>query len=398
MFTGSRLVGGCYLLQLRTERGCPDLLGTLRVERSAARSTNELVISGDLYASRDVLAWSNPSEPRSAGLIPIFPRSAYHSYLDVLSASLEHGRLQLVADQRLYRSRGGGTQGHFFLPSGSRMLTLDLFARVKAGKPIYEGRASVGHQDVGSVTLGWTSSNLRRAGLSIHSLEGAVPPEPVFDGALRVYFDTVFADVAWDLSVHEGAANIRCRPGLAANGRWTNSDLFELLQSVRTPSADLDKEWSVDLLVVPYGRDTELGVLFDEEERTAAATFCDGRYSNVNAYGYGEAVGKRQRDIPRAYLRSALHEVTHVFNQIDQHRGRGDDNSIMTTSPRLANLLTLSGETFPAGAKMTHSAEVGHLLKHLPDPVVRPGGWPFQSWCQSDVPGRARRVCRLRTT
>jgi hypothetical protein len=56
--------------------------------------------------------------------------------------------------------------------------------------------------------------------------------------------------------------------------------------------------------------------------------------------------------VPRAFLRSGCHEVGHGFNQ--QHQSLvgfgepGSDNSIMTTTPELADFLAASGTgTFP---------------------------------------------------
>jgi hypothetical protein len=241
-------------------------------------------------------------------------------------------------------------------------------------------------QNIGSVRLEWVSPLLRRADLYIHEVDGAVSPEPVQDGSSTAYFDTVFADSGWDLTVHRGESNVPCRRARAASDRWTNADLFELLRAARGTVADVDTQWRVDLLVVPTGMDAELGVMFDEQNRTATATFCNGRYSPINSLNYGEAAGQRQLDVPRAYLRSALHEVTHAFNQIDQHRGSGDDNSIMTTTPRLADVLRDKGETFPTNIRLGHNMAVRSYLNHLPDPVVRPCGWPFQSWCWESVP------------
>jgi hypothetical protein len=221
-----------------------------------------------------------------------------------------------------------------------------------------------------------------------------VAPAPVTDGGLPVYFDTVFERAGWDLSVHSVELSA-ARSARSEGDGWTNADLGQLLETVRTPDLTHDERWRVDLLVVRRGMDTGLGVMFDLVDRSAAACFSDGRYSAIHSAGYGAAAGRMQREVPRAFLRNALHEVTHAFNQLDQHRLGADDNSIMTTTARLAELLSIEGAgRFPEDTRLTHNHEVRHLLNHLPDPVVRPGGWPFGSWISADVPGLARQSMR----
>src|SRR5258706_12065736 len=56
------------------------------------------------------------------------------------------------------------------------------------------------------------------------------------------------------------------------------------------------------------------------------------------------AANKKQREVPRAFLRSAAHELTHGFNQIHQENEGGADNSIMTTTPSVADFLAARSE------------------------------------------------------
>src|SRR6185369_7889848 len=110
---------------------------------------------------------------------------------------------------------------------------------------------------------------------------------------------------------------------------------------------------------------------------------------------FGLAANKKQRDVPRAFLRSAIHELTHTLNQIHQEQETTADNSIMTTTPSVADVLggPASGApgVFPDKIELAHNATVRHHLDHMPDPVIRPGGWPFASWFPTGAPQAADR-------
>jgi hypothetical protein len=111
---------------------------------------------------------------------------------------------------------------------------------------------------------------------------------------------------------------------------------------------------------------------------------------------FGAAANQKQRDIPRAYLRSATHEVTHTLNQIHQETETTADNSIMTTTPSVADVLGGPGTgapgVFPDQIALAHNTTVRHHLNHMPDPVIRPGGWPFASWFPTGAPQAADRL------
>jgi hypothetical protein len=124
--------------------------------------------------------------------------------------------------------------------------------------------------------------------------------------------------------------------------------------------------------------------------REACASFSDDGYPTSDSSNFGAAANKKQRVIPRAYLRSATHEVTHTLNQIHQEQETAADNSIMTTTPSVADVLggptTGAPGVFPDQINLAHNAIVRHHLNHMPDPVIRPGGWPFGSWFPTGAP------------
>ena len=75
--------------------------------------------------------------------------------------------------------------------------------------------------------------------------------------------------------------------------------------------------------------------------------------------------------------------------------GTPADNSIMTTTPSVADVLGGPGTglpgVFPDQIALAHNTTVRHHLNHMPDPVIRPGGWPFSSWFPTGAPQAADR-------
>jgi hypothetical protein len=134
------------------------------------------------------------------------------------------------------------------------------------------------------------------------------------------------------------------------------------------------------------------GVMYDQiaVPREGCASFSDDGYPSGDSANFGVAVNRRQREVARAYLRSATHEITHTFNQIHQEQETTADNSIMTTTPSVADVLggptTGAPGVFPDQINLAVNTTVRHHLNHMPDPVIRPGGWPFASWFGTAVP------------
>ena len=133
-------------------------------------------------------------------------------------------------------------------------------------------------------------------------------------------------------------------------------------------SVNLDKVWYQHLLVVSAAIGDGHGIMFDtiNVPREGFASFSDDGYPTSDSSNFGPAANKKQRDVPRAFLRSATHEVTHGFNQIHQENEGGADNSIMTTSPGVADYLASHGGTFPDGIVLDFNDHVRHRLIHLP--------------------------------
>ncbi|TWB04050.1 hypothetical protein FBZ96_102524 [Bradyrhizobium stylosanthis] len=438
---------GCYQINFRPTASLVTFEGTLRVDRSAPDGgADHLIVSGDLYSTRLVIdplphplppvggtdeeddAAADPGltslaaslsavdepvipHPILRPRIPIFPRSRYHSYLRVTSVSApiavpfpKKCELTIVAEQFNYTQPPAGQFKGSFPATPSRTVTMKLskvpapFPFSLTGGPFYQGRLFEGGVDKGSITLAWVSKFFRRCTLEIDTLVGAVRPAPVPDGAGGTeFFDTVFAKTGWQLSVVQDQLNVPVPAGVVPTNCWSSADLHALMTTVRNPATNLDTEWRVHMIVVPAKLGCSRGIMYDQigVPREGCASFSDDGYPVSDSSNFGLAANKKQRDVPRAFLRSATHELTHTLNQIHQEQETAADNSIMTTTPSVADVLggpaTGQPGVFPDQIKLAHNTNVRHHLNHMPDPVIRPGGWPFASWFPTGAPQAADR-------
>jgi hypothetical protein len=438
---------GCYQLAFIPTGSVVTYEGTLRVDLSAPDAgADNLIVSGDLYSKLPVHGRTDRSaivtngngngeqvdddvtRPTSlpttlAGAlsavdqpivpelvqrpkIPVFPRDRYHSYLKVTKVSAPTQipigakcEVTIVAEQFNYTQPPTGTFKGTFSSTPSRTVTLKL-SKVSAPFPFsltggsyYEGRLFEGTVDQGRVTLAWVSKFFRRATLEIDTLLGAVRPAPVPDGSGGTeFFDTIFAKTGWNLKVVQDQLNIPVPSGVTPTNCWSAPDLHALMTNVRNPATNLDAEWHVHLIIVPAKLGCSRGVMYDQigVPREGCASFSDDGYPVSDSSNFGSAANMKQRDVPRAFLRSATHEVTHTLNQIHQEQETSADNSIMTTTPSVADVLggPATGEpgVFPDQIKLVHNSTVRNHLNHMPDPVIRPGGWPFASWFPTGAP------------
>jgi hypothetical protein len=408
--------------------------GTLRVDTRAGQTT----ISGDLYRFWN-FPWFNPTlkpigvlrpqrpltlipgpdraSPGSASAaaaavvgdqispfdvplfdIPIYARNRYYSYLKVKSiqrsAPFGSGPCQLTftTEEYLYTQPPAGQfDGTFPLPPGSRTVTITLETRPAPagfGGAYFEGTLSEGGVAQGTVTMGWVSPSFRRATLEIDTLTGAVAPQAV--GTEN--FGTVFASAGWDMTFVYDQTNIPVPAGVTATACWSNANLHALMLANRNPATNLDAEWRLHLFVVPAAMNCGRGVMYDtiDVPREGVASFSNDGYPVAQSSFFGSAAGQQQRNVPRAFLRSASHETGHGFNQIHQEQEAGADNSIMTTTPSVADVLagpaTGAPGVFPDQINLGFNEHVRHHLVHFPDPVVRPGGMTFGAGHSFSVP------------
>jgi hypothetical protein len=169
--------------------------GTLRVEQR----DSGLRFSGDLYRYRliDVIA----TDPRpvllaadfqrelvlpsneaadTGGVIPIYRRRDYHSYLRGTAAQLSSivpvgapCMFTLDFEEFVYNQPATGFSGSFNR-TATRSIRFVLAAT--ATPDLYTGDAYEGATRLGTVSIRWVSPNYRRAHLQVNTLQGAVTP------------------------------------------------------------------------------------------------------------------------------------------------------------------------------------------------------------------------------
>ena len=373
-------------------------LGTLRVEKSGAG----FVISGDTYRYSffDLFRGGIPNFGPTQ--IPVYPRGRYGSYLEATGVHIprfSYGpcRITLNLDEYDYTQPSAGSFDGSFPTAPTRSMT--IYLTPVAAPSGYTGAYFTGHVYIGgvlqtgmNVTLAWVSDYYREATVEVHTMAGAMAPAAVAaSGGGTEYLDTVYAHANWKLNVNTDPNSIPAPTvaggfpaGWTATSDWGSGSGPSLLHKVMTDlidfaSIDLDKRWYIHLLVVPAGMGDGRGIMFDSINvpREGVASFSDDGYPGSQSANFGTAANQMQRNVPRAFVRSASHEITHGFNQIHQENEGGADNSIMTTTPSVADWLATHGETFPNDIFLGFNAHVRHHLIHLPDIVIRPGGMTF---------------------
>jgi len=418
----TNLKEGCYSISITTtsltffNRGWQ---GTIRVEKA----DDGICISGDLYKRKRYMITTQPvagikdyalvrPELRKAELlheniymeypfykkeIPVYSRRSYYAYLLGTSARLfaivnrnDPCTFSLDFDLYEFDHDDTGYEGTFPL-APTKAIRLSLQHTDTDNR--YTGKMYEGATELGTVTMEWVSSYFRKAYLDIHTLQGAEAPQSVDDpdGTGTETFRTIFATAGWDLTVSYKTPDITIPGSLVgiqdSDECWNRENSHELLETVSTydPSI-LDKKWKAHLIAIQGRLGCSRGRMFDNEinpadigdvnnvAREGAVTYSHDGYDHPN---FGDNEDDLQKDTPRAFIRSAAHEVGHAFNMIHQNNEAGNDNSIMTTSPSVAGVLNTAGLDFPEDIDLAFNELCRHHLIHRPDPWVRPGALEF---------------------
>jgi hypothetical protein len=418
---------GCYELKVSPNNEFADYYGTLRVDTE----DGPLTASGDLYRYQRPFATLSHGELSTAisaatarfgevskagarigsryrkHTIPIYPINRYHSYLKVTGVqlwsfvprnSIAPCNATITAEQYLYTQPPAGSFDGTFSPApGARTVTFSLHpvaGPTGYGGPHLSGSLMVGGVDCGTVELQWVSKYFRKCTVEIDTLTGSVAPQAVpahagsraaAAGLANEDFRSVFASAGWDATINYDQTAVAVPAGVTATSCWSSAALHALMLTIRKPTTNLDTEWHLHCVVVPAAMGCGRGVMYDtiQVPREGVASFSDDGYPSSQSSNFGTAANKLQRNTPRAFLRSCSHEMIHGFNQIHQENEGGGDNSIMTTTPSVADVLgsATTGEAgvFPDDIRLEVNEHVRHHLIHMPDICVRPGGMTFGS-------------------
>ncbi len=391
---------GCYKINFRPTGGGitilrPYYLGTLRVENSGSSK----IISGDLYRFRlfdDIVL--NPvvigpvrhfpvqdefDETSDGELIPIYARNKYYSYLKgtgyvrppIFSSTC---KLTITMEEWVYNQPAAGSFNGSFNNAATRTIKFVVGQGVDGNT--FTGNVYQGTTNLGTITLTWVSNYFRRAAVEIDTLTGAVAPMPLNPGtASEESFATVYNTCGWKMTPIYNDTNIAVPAGVTATNCWSDGDLHALMLAVRSAAVTLDNEWRYHMLVVPGRMGCSRGKVYDQTgaHREGCVSYSNDGYPTSDSSNFGTAANQQQRNVPRAFIRSASHELGHTCNMQHQELEGGADNSIMTTTPSVANVLgsatTGAPGVFPTNINLGFNAHCRHHLIHFPDPVVRPG-------------------------
>jgi hypothetical protein len=380
---------GCYQIVMEPTGVSPFPLrstfkGSMRVEHGADHS----IVSGDLYRFR---RWKSPVLSRGdligffvnatgdepGPVIPIYPRNRYYSYLKVVQISIslftllkKSCTITLKAEEYQYTHPDAGEATGNFPETPDRVLTIVLrrvadpegYAGPSFEGSVYEGGTLLPYK----FSMLWVSDFYRRAQVEVENVTGGtlVTSAGVND------FSTVYATAGWDVTILTGDADLAVPADASSTDPWSRAELHAFMLANRNPATNLNFEWRIYYLTVPFDLTPDsgtFGVMFDHfgEQREGACNFAD------NLTGV--------HDDDRARLRSACHEVGHAFNLFHPpDEGLENDNSIMSKSGAVRELIQDSGGTYPDDINFVFNEHNRHHLIHSPDVVVRPGGEDFE--------------------
>lgn len=376
------LKAGCYALTFTPNPSrSPFVLpriwyqGTMRVETfGGARASGDLYRTG-LFAlpiEHRILAGSD-----AVSTIPSYPRHAYRYHLRVTSLPwLTFGSSLTISFERHLFSHSTGAwtnQGTFTAtmswttaPTGSPDPNQYLSGTVKDAAGVA----------VGTMTMGWVSTRLRKATVEIDRV--AQSEAPLSNAAGTETWATIGAKCGWDIHAYESDTELSEPSGES----WSDAELHQQLLTSRD-SHDLDSGWRYVILAVRRLDSTTRGIMFDAfatdsnnvpREGAALAS----HWTIPNSTSWGTTAGSRFGAAMDPYFRTAVHELGHAFNLIHNESEGISGTTFMSTTPTVVAAGT-SSNPFPGNITWDFHATNKHRLRHWPDVYVRPGGRPFAS-------------------
>jgi hypothetical protein len=363
---------GCYFIQLiPTSPKTPSWSqyeGTLRIQRSGGT----IIASGDIY-KKDVRKAPPPPPllPVNNGKntsIPVFPRLDYAHYLRVIhiEGNPETGNILMELEPYHFN--------HLNQTWSKRSPLIVVLKLSAATNGFHYWRGDILTQSnnvLGYMILTRVSQFLRQAVIEIDRV-AAVKSPPIDKKINR--WQKVYEKAGWDITVNINDKDVEEPHGQ----KWSKAELHEVMLKYRQ-SVDLDQQWLYHLLVVSKLSDGSFGVMFDNTvkgingiPREGAAVAFYEKFPIDECWG--ECKGKPLGEFLAPYIRTAIHEIGHAMKLY--HPDDLNENYIMQKTKHIAHN-AVPQQKFPVNIEWSFSPHDIHLLCHLPDIAIRPGGVPF---------------------
>lgn len=372
-FHAGILQEGCYYMRLiPTSLHIPARFqyeGTLRIQRTGGT----IIASGDLY-KKDFCksptfcpSLSDTNDRQNS--IPVFQRKHYAYYLRVtrIRVNPETGR-DMVLEMEPHRFE---YSNHTW--SKRELLTAEVKYSI-GPDGIHYWRGDIQTQSevvLGQMLLVRIAPYLRQAVIEIDRV--AVSECPL-ENEKGEDWQSVFTKAGWDVAVEVSDKDVE-EP---EDHSWSNAELHQKMLKYRE-SVDLDKQWRYHLLAVRELDDRAFGMMYDNTiygvndiPREGAAIASHVLFPDENCWG--KCKGKRFGESTVPYFRTAIHEIGHAM--MLYHPDNPYENYIMQKTVQVAHNAALP-QQFPENIEWSFSPRDTHLLCHLPDIAIRPGGVSF---------------------
>lgn len=363
---------GCYFVRLMpTSLHTPSRFqyeGTLRVQNNGGT----IIASGDLYTNDSC---KNPtfcpslSTEGDQNNIPVFPRKKYAYYFRITRVEEKPVQESVLLELQLYRfHRSNNTWGE------REPLTAEVsLANGPDGVLYWRGDIMTRSKVVlGNIIVVRISPFLRQAAIEIDRAEECEFPR--VEKQFRRWRE-VFKKAGWSVTINTNEKHFVKEP---QDKSWSTAELHQKMLEHRE-KIDLDRQWHYHLLAVSRFDDRAFGVMYDNtvnglddipREGAAVAfgeTFTDDTF-------WGKYKGQPFGAVSGPYTRTAIHEIGHAM--MLYHPDNSYENYIMQKTVHIARN-AVPPQEFPHNIQWAFSPRDTHLLCHLPDIAIRPGGVSF---------------------